>query len=652
MSSAPQQIVICGYSDQLGERVARLIRRSAASPVVVRKGSARSVRLTPEATTITFHGADLMAFNRLAESPAGLAGEIAYVILMRDPRDMLIERDAHGRFVRGHDHSIHIADKGIATYSDPGIFYLQKFIDKAMKRGGRVVALRQEDFELRPDLAEAALAGVTGLTFTRRFAHLMGHDPEWAAGRGRMGDEHPRIDDAEAARLVRQFRLAPDLFPLLERWGYVRPGQHGWFDPVRAQGGAGADDTPGTLVGFYTVGTRYEAEAQRLTASVQALGLPLHLEQIPAAPDWLTAVRRKPGILRDLRERLRGPLLYVDVDAVLHRDPWPYLRGFHRDVAVAGHRNEQIISGTILLNDTPGTLRLIDRWIAAQDADPAAWDQHALQTAALAPDADYDVDLLPPEMCCVFDRRYNPPIDPVIEHLQASRENNAASDEALLIEQLERRHTRIAEIEAARTSPPAVPAPAGPSFAELPPEDRRRATQGLSETLSSDVGRWADPRNLKANWSSRAELVGQLLTGSDTVLDIGCGMMDLERALPAGARYVPADIVARDDRTLLCDLNAGLLPDHPADVVTMLGVLEYCHDPLAVLKAIAARWRRLVLTYNPRDLDAGRDRRLHGWFNDLTSADVVATADAAGFQLQAIVPHQERERIYVFERAA
>ena len=128
--------------------------------------------------------------------------------------------------------------------------------------------------------------------------------------------------------------------------------------------------------------------------------------------------------------------------------------------------------------------------------------------------------------------------------------------------------------------------------------------------------------------------------------------MDLERALPESARYMPADIVSRDNRTLYCELNLGIMPNVPADVVTMLGVLEYCHNPAAVLAGISARWQRLVLTYNPADLDAGRDRRLHGWFNALDSAELVKLATNEGFQLEAIVPHGTRERIYVFTKAA
>jgi len=124
--------------------------------------------------------------------------------------------------------------------------------------------------------------------------------------------------------------------------------------------------------------------------------------------------------------------------------------------------------------------------------------------------------------------------------------------------------------------------------------------------------------------------------------------MDLEKELPAGVIYQPADIVSRDNRTILCDLNAGKLPDVPADVVALLGVIEYCHAPAVIFAALASRWGRLVMSYNPADLDNGRDRRAHGWFNDLTSAQLTGLAGEAGYRLTAMVAHGERERIYSF----
>ncbi|CAL4869163.1 hypothetical protein MMA231_03454 (plasmid) [Asticcacaulis sp. MM231] len=188
-------------------------------------------------------------------------------------------------------------------------------------------------------------------------------------------------------------------------------------------------------------------------------------------------------------------------------------------------------------------------------------------------------------------------------------------------------------------------------YSKLEKGARRARTESLIEAGCSDVKRWSLADNFHGNWRDRAQTVAAMIGAGDRVLDLGCGKMDLETALPAGCIYLPSDLVARDDRTLVCDLNAGELPAVEADVVTMLGVLEYIHDPSALLVSIAQRWSTLILTYNPSELDEGRDRLLHGWFNALTSAQLVAMAEVSGFGLVGIVAVDVRQRLYIFYRA-
>lgn len=185
-------------------------------------------------------------------------------------------------------------------------------------------------------------------------------------------------------------------------------------------------------------------------------------------------------------------------------------------------------------------------------------------------------------------------------------------------------------------------------YASIPREERIQHTERLKALGLSDIGRWSSPENFKANWSSRSGIVAKLIHAKSRVLDLGCGHMALEADLPPGCDYIPADIVARDERTLLCDLNRKVLPEVTADVVVMLGVIEYIHDPVGLLSLISTRWSRLLMTYNPSDLDAGRDRRVHGWFCNLTSAEMVGSASSVGFQLVGIAPVDSKQVVYEF----
>ena len=185
-------------------------------------------------------------------------------------------------------------------------------------------------------------------------------------------------------------------------------------------------------------------------------------------------------------------------------------------------------------------------------------------------------------------------------------------------------------------------------YTQIPLEDRIDRTEALKARSQTDLERWRNSANFKSNWSLRAQTVAGMVAEGSRVLDLGCGQMDLAGLLPPSCKYIPADIFPRNDETLHCDLNEGVFPDVEADLVTMLGVIEYIHNPERLLGQLAERWSRLIMTYNPSDLDQGRERRVHGWFCNLTSAEMVAVAMNAGYELVAIVPTENRQVVYEF----
>jgi hypothetical protein len=85
---------------------------------------------------------------------------------------------------------------------------------------------------------------------------------------------------------------------------------------------------------------------------------------------------------------------------------------------------------------------------------------------------------------------------------------------------------------------------------------------------------WADSDTI-GKWQSRASKAAQWIPQDSVVLDLGCGSMELEKELPSGCTYIPSDIVARDERTIVCNLNKQYLPELKVTVVTVLGVLEH-----------------------------------------------------------------------------
>ncbi len=214
-----------------------------------------------------------------------------------------------------------------------------------------------------------------------------------------------------------------------------------------------AAQAPGEIVAFYTANSFYEQEAERMVASAVRLGLCVTATAVTSAGTWVRNAALKPTFLLGERKAKRGPLLYVDVDAVFHRNPWPALAVYDGDLAVRYANDGRLISATILINDTPAACRLLEIWKERCDKDPDVWDQVVLQQileedqASNAP--QFRVASLPIAFCWVFDRLNNEETDVVyIEQLQASRQ---ATRRKLLFgrirKSLKRRRERIRQIE-------------------------------------------------------------------------------------------------------------------------------------------------------------------------------------------------------------
>ena len=179
--------------------------------------------------------------------------------------------------------------------------------------------------------------------------------------------------------------------------------------------------------------------------------------------------------------------------------------------------------------------------------------------------------------------------------------------------------------------------------------DETARRKRVIEEGRTDIDRWADAGQLEAAWEARSVAAAAFISAGSSVLDIGCGAMAIERFLPFACRYKPADVVARDSRTLIVDLNTDPFPVaavREADVVTMLGVWEYLYDPDAVFAALAETGRPIVCSYCVRELSGSGDRRALGWVNDFSSPEFLALAARHGYRPSA---QQTNERHVLYK---
>jgi hypothetical protein len=121
--------------------------------------------------------------------------------------------------------------------------------------------------------------------------------------------------------------------------------------------------------------------------------------------------------------------------------------------------------------------------------------------------------------------------------------------------------------------------------------------------------------------------------------------MALERHLAPRQVYIPADLVARDERTRVIDLDHDDLSSVQADACALLGVLEYLFDAERVLANVSRRFPRVVVSYNVRYGDDLTGRLEHGWVNHYTLAELTALLRAY-FTIEAEEPIDDVQRLF------
>ncbi len=167
---------------------------------------------------------------------------------------------------------------------------------------------------------------------------------------------------------------------------------------------------------------------------------------------------------------------------------------------------------------------------------------------------------------------------------------------------------------------------------------------------------WSRPDSYPESWAERAELAAKFIAPGSSVLDIGCGRMQLRALLPAGCAYTPADMTKWTDEVHQIDLDRREFPPGRYDLVTFLGVLEYLQDPAFAMERAADTCKRLITTYcHPVSATSIAQRRKAGWINDLSEAELKTLLKRTGWSVTHADLFQQSKKFsqmfYVAERS-
>lgn len=181
-----------------------------------------------------------------------------------------------------------------------------------------------------------------------------------------------------------------------------------------------------TVFGFYTDDPVYEKHAKMLKASASKFGIDVELYKI-LQDEWQTIIAYKTKFIAEMRRKLSGPILYIDVDALILEDIRPYFLNIKKDIAVHYLDDSNLMSGTIFLNDTPNTHTLINEWEKCQEENPNIWDQIILEKILNEWESFNKISIhrLSPSYTFIYDtslKTYGNQYKPIIEHYQASRD--------------------------------------------------------------------------------------------------------------------------------------------------------------------------------------------------------------------------------------
>ncbi len=123
-----------------------------------------------------------------------------------------------------------------------------------------------------------------------------------------------------------------------------------------------------TLVSFYTNTWQYKQHAERLKKECEYFNIPYIIEELEDSGSWMDNTRLKPKFIHDILKRVKGPIIWIDVDASIKKSltelsgniPWDFMSVHQRTGLM---RNWHV--GVMFFNYNDRTIKLVENWYKA-----------------------------------------------------------------------------------------------------------------------------------------------------------------------------------------------------------------------------------------------------------------------------------------------
>lgn len=135
------------------------------------------------------------------------------------------------------------------------------------------------------------------------------------------------------------------------------------------------------------------------------------------------------------------------------------------------------------------------------------------------------------------------------------------------------------------------------------------------------------------SWSRRIKEMAKHIPVSASVMDLGCGQMELKKHLTLN-EYFPVDYIARQSEIIICDFNKKQFPDLEVDICFVSGVLEYVKYPAWFIGKITKHCSTCIISYNLVEKYPDIDfRNSNRWINHLTKPELINIFKSFNWQL-------------------